>query len=181
VKDEGLLYPSLLGQRLRSIDPGVEVAVLARPGREIDGHLAQLHKWGKEIAADLIIYEWYINDLEIDKSDRPGRDRGWRRFVFPGFVTQRSYLWYFLDYRIGTLLPVTRYEDYMRAHFHRDSEGWRAFAEQFHAWAAEAKQLTPNVLVALYPYLLAPPRCPCWSSTHGWRSCARRTALRSSI
>jgi lysophospholipase L1-like esterase len=160
VKDEGLLFTSLLGERLRSIDPGVEVAVLARPGREIDGHLAQLRKWGAEIGPDIVIYQWFINDLELDKSHRPGRDRGWRRFVFPGFVTQRSYLWYFLDYRIGTLLPGAPYEDYMREHFHRDSEGWRLFAEQFHRWAIEAKRLTPNVLVAMYPYLLPSPDVP---------------------
>jgi lysophospholipase L1-like esterase len=160
VKDEGLLFPSLLGERLRSIEKGVEVAVLARPGREIDGHLAQLRKWGKEIAPDVIIYQWFVNDLELDKSHRPGRDRGWRRFVFPGLITKRSYLWYFLDYRIGTLLPGAPYEDYMREYFHRDSEGWRVFAEQFHAWAVEAKQLTPNVLVALYPYLLPSPDVP---------------------
>jgi len=160
VKGEGLLYPSLLRERLRTIEEGVEVAVLARPGREIDGHLEQLGKWGEEIAPDIIIYQWFLNDLELDKSHRPGRDGGWRWFVFPGLVTKHSYLWYFLNYRIGALLSGAPYEDYMREYFDRDSEGWRVFAEQFHAWAAEAKQLTPNVLVALYPYLLPSPDVP---------------------
>jgi lysophospholipase L1-like esterase len=160
VKPESLLYSSLLQERARSVDPDVEVAVLAYPGREIDGHLAQLGKWGEEIDPDVIIYQWYINDVELDKSHRPRRDRWWQRFVFPGFVTERSYLWYLLDYRIGTLLPDAQHEDYMLERFHRDSQGWRIFAEQFHAWAAKAKRLTPNVLVALYPHLLPSPEVP---------------------
>lgn len=156
VQDEDLLYPSHLGERLRSSAPGLEVAVLARPGREIDGHQEQLGKWGEEIDPDVIIYQWYINDLELDKSRRPAREV-WQRLVFPGLVTKYSYLWFLLEYRISTLLPGEPYEDYMREHFHRDSEGWRTFAEQFRTWAAEAKRLTPNVLVAFYPYLSSPP------------------------
>jgi lysophospholipase L1-like esterase len=160
VKNERSLYSSVLRERWRSISPNVEVAVLAGPGREIDGHLEQLGKWGDEIVPDVIVYQWFINDLELDKSHRPGGDRGWRRFVFPGFVTRRSYLWYFLDYRIGALLPRASYEDYMLEHFHRESEGWRLFAALFHAWAVEARHLTPNVLVALHPYLLPSPEVP---------------------
>lgn len=151
VQDESLLYSSRLGEDLRSANAQAEVAVLAYPGREIDGHVAQLDKWGGEIAPDIIIYQWFINDLELDKSHRPGSDRGWRKLVFPGFLTNRSYLWYLLDYRISTWLYPVPYVDYMRDHFARDSAGWRLFAEQFHAWATEAKRLTPRVLVALYP------------------------------
>jgi lysophospholipase L1-like esterase len=159
VKDEDRLYSSLLGERLRAIDPGVEVGVLAYLGREIDGHLEQLGKWGEEIDPDIIIYQWFINDMEMDKSHRPGV-RGWRRFVFPSIIKNHSYLWYLLDYRIGLWIPGTSYEDYMREHFDRDSEGWRLFTEHFHAWAVEAKRLTPNVLVALYPLLLPSAEVP---------------------
>ena len=160
VKDENLLYPSRLGERLRSNALGFEVAVLARPGREIDGHLEQLGKWGKEIDPDVIIYQWYINDLELDKSRRPVRGGMWRRLVFPGFVTNHSYLWFLLDYRIARLLNNEPYEDHMRERFPKGSEGWNIFVEQFRGWAAEAKRLTPNVLVAFYPYLLSPPEVP---------------------
>lgn len=34
------------------------------------------------------------------------------------------------------------------------------FAALFHAWAVEARHLTPNVLVALHPYLLPSPEVP---------------------
>jgi lysophospholipase L1-like esterase len=160
IKNESALYSSLLRERLRSIDPDVEVAVLAKPGREIDGHLTQLRKWGESIAPDIIIYQWYINDLELDKSHRPDYGRWWRRFIFPGFITQHSYLWYLLNHRIGMSIETIPYQDYMRAHFNTDTRNWGLFVEQFHAWAVEAKRLTPNVLIALYPYLLSPPEVP---------------------
>jgi lysophospholipase L1-like esterase len=160
VKEESSLYSSILRDRLRAIDPEIQVAVLARPGREIDGHLEQLRKWGAETDPDIIIYQWFINDLELDKSLRPSSDHTWRRLLFPGFLRQRSYLWYFLDYRIGTLMPEESYEVYLREHFGRGSAGWQRVAALFHAWAAEAKRLTPNVLVALHPYVLSSPDQP---------------------
>jgi lysophospholipase L1-like esterase len=160
IRNESSLYSSRLRERLRSTNPGVEVAVLASPGREIDGHLAQLRKWGEEIAPDIVIYQWYVNDLELDKSHRPDYGRWWRRFIFPGFITERSYLWYLLNYRIGMSIQTIPYQDYMREHFNTDTRNWGLFVEQFHAWAIEAKRLTPNVLIAFYPYLLAPPEVP---------------------
>ena len=145
---------------MRAVNPGVEVATLAYPGREIDAHLAQLGKWGEEIAPDAIVYQWFLNDLEIDKSQRPGRDRGWRRILFPDFLRARSYLWFLLDYRIGVWLNADPYEDYMYARYSRGTPDWRMFATLFHAWAAEAKRQTPHVLVALYPYLEPSPVVP---------------------
>lgn len=165
VKDERALYPSLLRDRLRSINPAFEVAVLARPGREIDGHLEQLRKWGDEIDPDVIIYQWFVNDVEIDKGGRPPRDPIWQRVGFPGFATNRSYLWFFLDYRLDTWLYRDTYDAYLHRAFGKGTPGWRAFAEQFHAWATEAKRLTPYVLVTLYPYL---PPSPDLLEFHTW-------------
>jgi hypothetical protein len=160
VKEESSLYSSIVRERLRSIDSGVEVAVLAYPGREIDGHFEQLGKWGEEIDPDIIIYQWFLNDLELDKSHRPAIDRGWRRFVFPWVIRQHSYLWYLLDYRIGVWLQPGPQSDHMYTYYSKGTEEWRAFAALFHGWAVEAKRLTPNVLVALYPYLLPSPEVP---------------------
>jgi lysophospholipase L1-like esterase len=160
VGDERALYSSLLLERLRQLNPRVEMAVLARAGREIDGHLEQIGKWGQEIHPDIIIYQWFVNDLELDKSRRPDTGRAWRRFIFPSFIKQHSYLWYLLDYRIGTWMQAKPYEDYIREQFPQDSEGWRLFATLFHAWAVEAKRLTPNLLVSLHPYLVRSPEVP---------------------
>jgi hypothetical protein len=48
------------------------MAVLARPGREIDEHVQQLKKWGHELQPDVIIYQWYINDDEAPRSKLRG-------------------------------------------------------------------------------------------------------------
>jgi lysophospholipase L1-like esterase len=167
VKDESLLYSSLLSDRLRSVNPGIEVAVLAQPGREIDGHLAQLNKWGDEIAPDIIIYQWFINDLELDKSQRPDIVPGWQKLLFPSFLTNRSYLWYLLNYRLETWLYPLPYEGHMRERYSPGTEGWRLFAEQFHAWTTEARRLTPHVLVALYPFLRPSQDAPL-PEFHAW-------------
>lgn len=152
VKEESALFSSLLRERLRAHSPDAEVAVLARPGREIDGHLEQLIRWGDEIDPDLIVYQWYINDIELAKDDRPRVDRGWRRYVFPGFARNHSYLWFLLDYRIGLLTGQRRpYEDYIRANFAENTQKWGLFADHFHQWAVEAKRRTPRLLIALYP------------------------------
>jgi lysophospholipase L1-like esterase len=153
VKEETSLYTDRLLKMLNADDPQIRVAVLARVGREIDGHLVQLRRWGQEIDPDVIVYQWYINDLEIDKSHRPHSDRVWQRFFLHRYLKQASYAWFFLDYRLNLLLPsdALSYEDYIEAEFAPGTLGWQRFAEEFHAWATEAKKLTPLVLMALYP------------------------------
>jgi lysophospholipase L1-like esterase len=155
VKEEAALYTNRLLKMLNADDPHIQLAVLARGGREIDGHLAQLRRWGQEIVPDIIIYQWYINDLEIDKSHRPHTDRVWQRFFLHRYLMRASYLWFFLDYRLNLLLPsdALSYEDYIEAEFAPGTPGWQRFTEEFHAWATEAKKLTPLVLMALYPHV----------------------------
>lgn len=71
VRNEQQLFTSRLLARLRETNVSVDMAVLARPGREIDGHLQQLKKWGRKLWPDVIIYQWYINDIELEKEHRP--------------------------------------------------------------------------------------------------------------
>jgi lysophospholipase L1-like esterase len=156
VKDETLLYTGHLLARLRAVNPAVTAATLATPGREIDGHLAQLLHWGDEIAPDLIIYQWYINDIELDKSARPGpRKRLWRQLFFHGTLMRYSYLWFFLDYVLDVKLPSSApsYEDYITAQYAMDSDRWAQFSQAFHAWSVAARRLTPRVIVVLVPHI----------------------------
>jgi lysophospholipase L1-like esterase len=150
VRNESLLYTNRLLARLRSEHPNIGAAVLAKPGRELDGHLFQLRKWGAKIQPDIIIYQWFINDMEFNKSERP--QRYWHNVFFHAPLIQISYLWFFLDYRMNLLLPSSKqtYEDYIRENYAVGTEGWTVFTEMFRVWATEAKQLTPRVLVMLY-------------------------------
>ncbi len=156
VRNEEQLFSSKLLVRLRETNAPVDMAVLARPGREIDEHLQQLKKWGYELQPDVIIYQWYINDMELETKYRPRRDRPWR---YPWFLhsvlLKSSYLWFFLDFSLDTLLPsaILPYESYISSHFKEGSAGWLLFERYFSDWAMLAKELTPRVIVALYPHM----------------------------
>ncbi len=156
VRDEAQLFSSRLLTRLRETNLPVDMAVLARPGREIDEHLQQLKKWGHELQPDVIIYQWYINDMELDKTHRPKTYRLWRQpYLLYPILQKSSYFFFFLDFSLDTLLPspVLSYENYLSSHFKEGSEGWQLFEQHFSDWAMSAKELTPRVVVALYPHL----------------------------
>jgi hypothetical protein len=156
VKDEAHLFSSRLLTRLRETNLPVDMAVLARPGREIDEHLQQLQKWGHELQPDVIIYQWYINDMELDKTHRPKTNRFWRQpYLLYPMLQKSSYFFFFLDFSLDTVLPSSTlsYESYLSSHFNEESDGWRLFEQRFSDWAKSAKELTPRVVVALYPHL----------------------------
>jgi hypothetical protein len=157
VKDETLLYTHQLLAQLRAVNPAFTAATLAKPGREIDGHLAQLLQWGDEIGPDLIVYQWYINDIELDKSHRPGpRKRLWRRMFFHDQLVRHSHLWFFLDFVLDANLPWRgkSYEDSIKAQYGVSSDAWAQFTQVFHAWSVSARRLTPRVTVMLVPHIL---------------------------
>jgi len=162
VRNEQQLFSSLLLAKLGESGMRFDMAVLARPGREIDGHLQQLKKWGKELEPDAIIYQWYINDIELEKDHRPRRQKPWHRLFFHATLARNSYLWWFLDDSVERLLPPPSqsYESYISSHFEEGSADWLAFEQQFSEWTMLAKELTPKVIVALYPHMLMTPGEP---------------------
>jgi lysophospholipase L1-like esterase len=155
VRNEEQLFSNQLLTRLRGTSVPVDMAVLAQPGREIDGHFQQLMKWGHELQPDVIIYQWYINDMELDKESRPRTNRIWRHLFFHSALRKYSYLWFFLDFSLDTLLPspALSYESYISSHFKEGSAGWSLFERYFSHWAILAKELTPRVVVVLYPHM----------------------------
>lgn len=157
VRDERDLFSNRLKASLSDAGYDVELAVLATPGREIDGHLAQLEKWGEEIEPDVIVYQWYANDVELDKETRPrGSGRMWREFFAHDFLVRNSFLWFFLDFSLDGLLPGSgnqSYPDYMAETYQPGSAGWYAFEAVFEDWLREARGLTPRILVAAYPHM----------------------------
>lgn len=159
VKPESEIYSVRLLERLRARNPRVEVAALAYGGREINGHLEQLQKWGDRIEPDAIVYQWFVNDIEIDKTGRPQSDPPWRQFFLHPLLHATSYFWFFLDDSLPKLVPPSRgYVEYIETDFAEGTANWRAFEEMFGRWAAEARRLTPRVLVMLYPRPRSPDR-----------------------
>ena len=154
IRDEQDLFSFRLLNLLRDDNLNVQMAVLAKPGREIDDHKEQLDRWGEAVAPNIIIYQWFVNDMELDHRGRPhARGRLWRRLFFHKTMMSHSYLWFFLDYGLGRALPKgsQRYQDYLLANYRAGSPRWEESVEIFREWLASAKRLTPNILVALYP------------------------------
>jgi lysophospholipase L1-like esterase len=154
VRSEHDLYTTRLLSELRKDNPDCEMAVMAKPGRELNGHLLELAKWGEKLRPDIIIYQFYINDLELSHTKRPRSKRIWRRAFFNRPLVQASYFWFFLDYSLDSLLTTDNkdnYYDYMRACFSTNTDEWIQAISVFRTWAREAKRLTPKVLIVLYP------------------------------
>ena len=157
VRDERDLYSTLLLEDLRSTGARVEMAVLATLGREMDGHVEQLRRYGLELRPDLLIYQWYANDLEVGRTKvaRGSRAPPWRRFILYPVLATHSYFWFFLDNRANAILfgreRSQAYTNYLLGNYAEGTPGWTAFESAFAEWAAEANALTPRILVVLYP------------------------------
>lgn len=158
VRDERDLYSTRLLAEMRSTGAPFEMAVLANMGREIDGHVAQLERYGRETNPDLLIYQWYSNDLQVDhvKSVPGSQPPMWRRFVlYPGLVSH-SYFWFFLDSSLSSILygreQGLAYTNFLVDHYADGTPGWMAFESIFAEWAALAETLSPRTLVVLYTH-----------------------------
>ena len=158
LQDEREAYPSRLLDLFREENPQVEMLVLAKGGREIDGHLEQVIKYGASVQPDVILYQWYVNDLELEdaKARKPGRAQGWRKLRVYRKLLRHSYFFFLLDYHLNAMRPGTlaAYEQFMLENFEADTPCWREFADTFRRWAEECKELTPKVGLVLYPHSL---------------------------
>lgn len=159
VREESDLYPALLLDRLHAVNLEATAAVLARPGREIDEHLEQIHKWGDRISPDIVVYQWYINDIELDKGRRPRSDRSWRALFFHKPLINKSYLYFLLDYRLDIWLPSEKrsYSEYIEEEYFESSRSWHQVVDHLRTWSNEARRLTPRVMLVMYPYITTGP------------------------
>lgn len=152
------LYPERLLERLNAQSERYEVTVYALPGREIMSHLAGLQSYPDTLSPDVLVYQWYVNDIEVEKEHRPdSASAPWRAWGGHMWARTHSYLYYFLDDRLRLLIPggERSYPEYMYREYAPGTRGWTLFAEQFDAWAALAKARSPRTIVMLYPTLLA--------------------------
>jgi lysophospholipase L1-like esterase len=157
VKHERDIYTERLLASLRRANPKLEIAALVKGGREINGHLEQIRSHGAEIAPDVIVYQWFINDIELDKSGRPIPRPPWQRLFFHPTLAAGSAFWFFLDTSLSGLWPTERtYPEYIATDHAAGTQNWRDFEAEFGRWADEAQRLTPRVLIALYPSISPP-------------------------
>ncbi len=146
-------YPARLLQTLNSGGPKYDMAVFARPGKEIDGHASTIAAAVADVDPDVVVYQWYNNDVELDKARRPVSQRAWR--TWPGFATLKSwsYLAFGLDFALDAYLPQRgrSYVQYMEETYADGTPGWQAFTRAFHGWAVYATGYASRTIVLIYP------------------------------
>jgi hypothetical protein len=156
VRDWKELYPFRLLRLHQQDGKTVDMETLAEAGREIDGHRQILSQFGERLHPDIIIYQWYVNDLEIRKEGRPvNRFLFWRYFSFHETMMDKSYLYNFLDKKLENLLPHSgrNYTQYLLEDYNENTPGWFLFRLEFHNWATLAKVFATRRILMMYPSL----------------------------
>lgn len=146
-------YPARLLAALNGEGPRYDMAVFARPGKEIDGHAATIAEAAPALMPDIVVYQWYNNDVELSKARRPVSQRSWRGW--PGHDTLKawSYLYYALDFALDAYLPQRgrTYLQYLEEDYAEGTPGWQAFTGAFHTFAAYATGYASRTILLLYP------------------------------
>jgi hypothetical protein len=152
VRDWRQTWPELLIQELERRGHPHERAVFAMPGHDMPQHVETLRQWGSRVDPDVLIYQWYANDIEV-LSHRPNATRAWQRGPWHSPLRQWSYLYFSLDHYLAKVLPPPErtYVDYLLADFVPGTLEWTEFERQFHAFALRATHIAPRRLMALYP------------------------------
>ncbi len=133
-----------------------QMDVIAKAGHEIDHHCKDLRKLGAITKPDVIVYIWYVNDLEVDKELRPTSKMAvWRNLPFHHFLRRYSYLYRFLDIRLADALPrlAPTYIQYLAHNYRSGTYHWLVFELLFHSWLDRATSIAPRTIVYLYPTL----------------------------
>jgi lysophospholipase L1-like esterase len=153
VRDDDSLYTARVARRLASVSPPVEVAAIARMGRETDDHLDMLRRYGAEVDPDVIVYQWFPNDMEVGKKNRPWKDPPWTRAPWHDTLATHSFLYFFLHYEGARFARrnTESFPEFFTRQFSGDTPEWRTFTGVFREWAREARERAPRVVVMLYP------------------------------
>jgi hypothetical protein len=154
-------WPERLAVALEAAQRPHEMAVFAVPGRDMPQHLQELEHWGRIVNPDVLIYQWYVNDIEV-MSHRPDGTRKWQRWPEHEWLRRRSYLYYFLDNRLAQFVPAAdrSYAEYILQDFVPGSAEWTEFERYFHTFATEARALAARRIMLLYPQVPFRDRYP---------------------
>ena len=146
-------YPIRLLDRINGPGHWYELAVHAYGGKEIDNHLATIEGAIERTDPDMVIYQWFINDVEIDRTLRPRYQRSWRTWPWHDGLQAKSFLYYVLDFAADRFLPVPgrSYLTYLEQDYAPGTRGWTLYARTFHAWAEHAIAYADRTILMLYP------------------------------
>lgn len=152
VRDWSAIWTERLAQELERKGGPVEMAVLAEPGRDMWEHMAVVQEWGSRVQPDVLIYQWYVNDIEVVEH-RPRFRRAWQRWSQHDRARNISYLYYLLDHMAASWLPQPErsYTEYILQDFGPGTYAWAETERAFHSFATRALEIAPARLMVLYP------------------------------
>ena len=152
VRDWQDVWPEQLARALEQAGTPHEMSVLALPGRDIPAHVAEVESWAKDVQPDVFIYQWYVNDIEVEHH-RPSGARWWHRLPWHERLQQSSHLYFFIDNRLTFLLPPPdrSYVQYILDDYIPGSLEWAEFERYFHRLATRAQEMAPTRLLVIYP------------------------------
>ena len=161
VRDWSAIWTEQLARALEQKRAPVEMAVLAEPGRDMWEHYAVLQEWGSRVQPDVLIYQWYVNDIEVVEH-RPRYRRAWQQWSQHDRARNWSYLYFFLDHMASWRLPLPErsYGDYILQDFVPGTYAWAEFERAFHSFATRAREIAPTRLMVLYPQVPFRDRYP---------------------
>lgn len=161
VRDWQDTWPELVARALEQAGTPHEMAVLSLPGRNIPEHVAGLESWGRTLQPDVLIYQWYVNDIEVEPR-RPENTRWWEQQSWHEPLRRWSFLYYFLDSRLASYLPPSdrSYVQYILEDYAPGTLEWAEFERYFHRFAEQARELAPARLLVIYPQVPFRGRSP---------------------
>ena len=144
-------WPELLARQLERAGRLHQFAVFAVPGNDMPQHLETMRGRMRQVQPDVLIYQWYVNDIEA-MSHRPTLEQPWQRMPWHETLRSWSYLYFVLDHRLAQLLarPHHSYVDYLRNEFVPGTLEWTEFEREFHEFAVLAERV-PRRILMLYP------------------------------
>lgn len=149
VRDWTRVYPSLLLDKLQTTGRRFDLRVQAAEGYNMNQHAEHVSRLVDEYAPDVLIYQWYANDLDFFGRVAVPR-RPWQQWAGHEAARAWSYLYFFLDNRLDRLLPQP-YQAHLRNDFNEGSHYWSFFRDAFHRWATVASARVARTIVLLYP------------------------------
>jgi hypothetical protein len=145
------VYPFRTLNLLNAGGERYELSVFGRVGKELYNHNDTLEATLGGIRPDILVYQWYVNDLERTKEERP-RVEFWRKWPGSLALIQHSYLAFFLDNRLGLLRSAgDSYPAYLRRRYAEGTEDWQLFRGDFHRFAVLADGYAERTVLMLYP------------------------------
>ena len=161
VREWEAIYPNILLKKLAEGEKDYGMTVKAIPNRELDFHRTMLYEMVDSIDPDIIVYQWYNNDIKLEYCHdhicgRPEHKIAfWRNLYYHKWLKETSYLYFFVDARLALSLPDYNrsYIDYLTEDFAEGTMKGQRFRTEFYRWATVASAYAKRVIVMLYPSL----------------------------